>query len=123
MDKHTDLDICQPDMFFSLWLTFFKLIGQRYICGYYDQFVAFPFFTFLCMDIFSLSQNSSVQFKCTCFKWAVSHLNITVFLFSLSCDDIILSVGLSIPALTVATLLNRVVAMANINVKNCASYL
>lgn len=84
---------------------------------------AFLFFTFLCTHIFCLSQNSSAQFKCTCCKWAVSHLNIRVFLFSLTCDDIILSdsFGLSIPAHTVATLLNRVVAMANLNVKNCAS--
>lgn len=51
----------------------------------------FPFSPFLCMHIFCLSQNLSAQLKCTCCKWTVSHLNITVFLFSLTCNDIILS--------------------------------
>lgn len=78
--------------------------------------------TFSCMHIFRLSQNSSAQFKCTRSQWAVSHLNITS-----SCSHSLAmtssfpeAIGLSIPAHTVAALLNREIAMANLTINYCS---
>lgn len=83
------------------------------ICGYYDHFVHISIFHVFVHAYFLLE--AEFKFKCTCCNWAVSHLSIRIFLFSLAMTSSFLkAVGLSIPAHTVAALLSRVVAMASV---------
>lgn len=112
MDKY--LDICSKFLFFH-WLTFFV---QRNICDYYEPFVHISTFH-ICVDAYFPLKP---QFKCTCCKWEVSHLSIIIFLFSLACDDIILSVSRwAQHSCSHCYHASQEVAMADLNMKNCAS--
>lgn len=69
------------------WTYTLTLISVNLTSYYCDQFVQFSIFSIF-VHAYCLPKP---ELRCTCCKWAVSHLNITVFLFSLTCNDIILS--------------------------------